>query len=52
MEDEARDILRSSLKQEPMRLGTAMNALFKLFGGYDLPQVPREPMREPATFDE
>jgi plasmid stability protein len=52
MGDEARDILRSSLKQEPMHLGTAMNALFKLFGGFDLPQVPREPMRKLATFDE
>ena len=36
MEDEARDILRSSLNQEPQEpknLGTAINALFKPFGG-------------------
>ena len=55
MEDEARDILRSSLNQEPQEpknLGTAINALFKPFGGFDLPKVPREPMREPPTFDE
>jgi antitoxin FitA len=53
MEDEARDILRSSLNQapqEPKHLGTAINALFKPFGGFDLPEVPREPMREPPTF--
>ena len=55
MEDEARDILRSSLNQEPQgpkNLGTAINALFKPFGGFDLPEVPREAMREPPTFDE
>ena len=46
MEDEARDILRSSLNQEPPEpkdLGTAINALFKPLGGFDMPDVPREP---------
>ena len=55
MEDEARDILRSSLNQEPRglkNLGTAINALFKPLGGFDMPEAPREPMREPPTFDE
>jgi antitoxin FitA len=55
MEDEARDILRSSLNQEPREprnLGTAVNALFKPFSGSDLPAVPREPIREPPTFDQ
>ncbi|HUB16717.1 MAG TPA: hypothetical protein VMB34_32585 [Acetobacteraceae bacterium] len=55
MEDEARDILRTSLNQEPpepKNLGTAINALFKPVGGIDLPKVPCEPMREPPTFDE
>ena len=54
MEDEARDILRSALNQEPQGpkdLGTAINELFKPFGGFDLPEVPREPMREPPSFD-
>ncbi|HXA25134.1 MAG TPA: plasmid stabilization protein [Acetobacteraceae bacterium] len=53
-EDEARDIPRLSLNQEPQgpkNLGMAINALFKPFGGFDLPEVPREPMREPPTFD-
>ena len=55
MEDEARDILRSALNHEPQgprNLGTAINALFKPLGGFDMPEVPREPMREPPTFDE
>ena len=55
MEDEARDILRSSLNREPQapkHLGTAINALFKPLGGFDMPEVPREPMREPPAFDE
>ena len=54
MEDEARDILRSVLNQEPREqrnLGTAINDLFKPFGGFDMPEVPREPMREPPSFD-
>ncbi len=55
MEDEARDILRSSLNREvqtPKKLGTAITALFQPFGGFDMPDVPRDPMREPPTFDE
>jgi len=55
MEDEARDILRSSLNREietPKNIGTAINALFKPLGGFDMPVLPREPMREPPTFDE
>ncbi len=55
MEDEARDILRSSLNQEPQgtkNLGTAINALFKPLGGFDMPEIPREPIREPPAFDE
>ena len=55
MEDEARDILRSSLNQEPRgpkNLGSAINAQFKPLGGFDMPEMPREPMREPPAFDE
>ena len=54
MEDEARAILRSSLSleaREPQRLGSALHDLFKPLGGVDLPEVPREPMREPPGFD-
>jgi len=55
MEDEARDILRSSLCREPSRRGnlaTAIRARFAPLGGMDLPIAPREPMRSPPSFDE
>ncbi len=51
--DEARDNLRSALNREPQApkvLGTAINELFKPFGGFDLLEVPRDPMREPLSF--
>ncbi len=54
MEDEARDILRCALNQEaqPARnLGTAIHALFAPLGGFDMPDIPREPIREPPSFD-
>ena len=53
MEEEARDILRSALNQEarrPTNLAAAIHARFALLGGVDLPEVPREPMREPPDF--
>jgi plasmid stability protein len=55
MEDEARDILRTALNQEPARpanLATAIRARFARLGGVDLPEVPREPMRAPPEFGE
>jgi antitoxin FitA len=54
MEDEARDILRSVLNQEtppPVNLADAIRARFAPLGGFDIPEVPREPMREPPAFD-
>ena len=53
MEEEARNILRTSLNQEaaqPTNLAAAIRALFSPLGGVDLPEVPREPMREPPDF--
>lgn len=55
MEDEARDILRSALSQEPMRKGSlaaAIRARFAPLGGVELPAMVREPMRSPPSFDE
>jgi plasmid stability protein len=55
MEDEARDILRSALSAEPAipgNLGEAIHACFAELGGVDLPEIPREPMREPIDFGE
>jgi plasmid stability protein len=54
MEEEARDILRASLNQEgqtPRNLGTAIHELFKPLGGLEMPDIPREPIREPPSFD-
>jgi plasmid stability protein len=55
MEGEARDILRSSLNQEPQEpknLGTAINALVRPFSAFELPEVSGEPMRESPTINE
>jgi plasmid stability protein len=53
MEDEARDILRTALNREhgqPTNLVAAIRARFAPLGGVDLPEVPREAMREPPDF--
>jgi plasmid stability protein len=54
MEDEARHILLSALNREPplpANLAKAIRARFAPLGGVELPEVPREPMREPPSFD-
>ena len=54
MEQEAREILREALDEEAAptgNLGTLIHERFKRFGGVDLELPPREPMREPPTFD-
>jgi len=53
MEDEARDILRSALSTDdprPRNLGQAIHERFGPMGGVDLPDVPREAIREPVDF--
>ena len=53
MEQEARDILRSALEQEPSLgkdLASAVRSRFAPFGGVELELPPREPMREPPQF--
>ena len=53
MEDEARDILRSVLNREPTRpanLAAAIRARFAPLGGVELPETPREGMREPPIL--
>ena len=55
MEEEARGILRAALNREPMRtsnLATSIRARLAPRGGVDLPEVQREPMREPPDFSE
>jgi len=54
MEEEARTILRAALDRAPPRsenLAEAIRACFKRSGGADLEPLPREPIREPPTFD-
>jgi plasmid stability protein len=53
MEDEARDILRTALNRtpgQPENLATAIRKRFAPLGGVELPEVPREAMREPPDF--
>ncbi len=55
MEEEARDILRCALNTEPRppeNLAEAIHSRFAALGGWDIDHPPREPMREPPTFDE
>lgn len=54
MEDEARDILRDALaghEGPPANLADAVRRRFAPFGGVELPETPREPMRAPPDFD-
>lgn len=53
MEEEARDILRAALWTEAASvadLGRAIKRRFAHLGGVDLPDVPREPIRDPVDF--
>jgi plasmid stability protein len=53
MEEEARDILRCALAEEPRavdNLADAMRRLVEPYGGFELPPFPRGPMREPPDF--
>ena len=55
VEDEARDILQAALQREPLRAGglvASIRAKFAPLGGMELPVMPREPIREPPSFDE
>jgi plasmid stability protein len=53
MEEEARDILRCALSEEPGasdNLADVMRRLVEPYGGFDLPPFPRGPPREPPDF--
>jgi plasmid stability protein len=53
MEDEARDILRAALAQEPAQVGNLADAIRRRvepLGGVELSIPPRGPMREPPDF--
>jgi plasmid stability protein len=53
MEDEARDILRTALAQEPLPTGNLADAIrrrIEPLGGVELSVPLRGPMREPPDF--
>jgi plasmid stability protein len=53
MEDEARDILRTALAQEPARLENLADSIRRRvepLGSVELPLPSRGPMREPPDF--
>jgi plasmid stability protein len=54
-EEEARNILICRLAEEEASgadLAERIAARFRPFGGVDLPEIPRDPMREPPGVDE
>ena len=53
---EARDILRDALSTEPSvavpgNIAEAIRAIVEPLGGIDLEPFPRQPVREPPTFE-
>lgn len=55
VEDEAREILAGVLSGSAAvtgNLAAAIRARFAPLGGVELPMVPREPMRDPPSFDQ
>lgn len=53
MEEEARSILRAALSTEVAQAGNLLEVIRELFeplGGVELPEMPREPIREPEDF--
>lgn len=53
IEEEAHDILRCALSEEPPaadNLADAMRRLVEPYGGFELPPFPRAPMRDPPNL--
>ena len=53
MEEEARDILRCALAEEPGRhenLADFIRRVIEPLGGVELPPFPRGPLRDPPDF--
>jgi antitoxin FitA len=54
MEEEARQILRVALAEKgatSLNLAESIQRRFAALGGLNLPDLPRDPMRPPPTFD-
>jgi len=56
MEAELREIVDSALlpkgEDEGIGLGTLIHRRFAAIGGFEMPDIPREPPREPPDFTE
>jgi len=54
MEEEAREIIRQaviSVESGQPDLVTSIRRRFGRFGGVELPEIPREPIRKPPKFE-
>jgi plasmid stability protein len=54
MEAEARDILKCALARQPshhQNLADAIRARFAHLAGGELPEYPRQPLRDPPNFE-
>jgi antitoxin FitA len=53
MEEEAREILKLALNADragPLKLAESIRRRFAALGGVELPDLPREPVRQPPEF--
>jgi plasmid stability protein len=55
LEEEAREILRMALienHEQPLNLANMIEQRFANLGDFELPEIPREPIRTVSTFEE
>lgn len=55
LEEEAKEILRTVLKEtpiKPLNLAESIHPKFADSGDFEIPTVPREPLQEPLNFEE
>ncbi|MHC5615308.1 MAG: FitA-like ribbon-helix-helix domain-containing protein [Nostoc sp.] len=55
LEEEAREILRMALienHEQPLNLANMIEQRFANLGEFELPEIPREPIRTVSTFEE
>ncbi|QFS43299.1 FitA-like ribbon-helix-helix domain-containing protein [Nostoc sphaeroides] len=55
LEEEAREILRTVLienHEQPLNLANIIEQRFANLGDFELPEIPREPIRTVSTFEE
>jgi plasmid stability protein len=53
MEEEAREILKAAVARRrgsSKNLAERIHARFAALGGFEMPEIPREPVRDPPAF--